>query len=164
MVSTMRALRSIAIAALALFACDRDPSNEKPSGASPAPSAESQTAPWANGKTACALMQATWAFDGFVGVTPAGSASAAALNAQINEGIQTIRIQYTANQIKMKAGSQISMSTYTVLKDSALSCKLQNGNDTVVVTFFDADHCMVDRTTNPYAARMKLKRIDDGGF
>ena len=64
----------------------------------------------------------------------------------------------------MKAGSQISMSSYSVIKDSPTSCKLMNGNDTVIVTFGDADHCVVDRTSNPYAARMKMKRVVDDTF
>ena len=99
--------------------------------------------------------------DGFVGMSPAGSASAAQLNAQMNDAVQTIRITYTGTQIKMKAGSQISMSSYRVIADSPTSCRLINGADTVVITFSDADHCVVNRTTNPYAAQMKMKRVDD---
>jgi len=153
-----------------LFGCDRGPSKSAPSASSSASAVASesaapiQPAPWANGKTACQLIQATWMPDGFVGVSPAGSASAAALNAQMNDAVQTIRITYTGKQIKMKAGSQISMSDYSVMKDSATTCTLRNGEDTVVVTMLDLDHLVTDRTTNPYAAKMKMKRIDDDTF
>jgi len=76
-----------------------------------------------------------------------------------------MRIRYTGDQIKVKSGSQIMMSSYTVLKDSATVCTLKNGNDTVVITFADADHALVDRTTNPYAAKMKMKKAtDDAGI
>src|SRR5438094_1800939 len=121
----MRTCVGFAICALALAGCDRgSPSTSGATSASASASVLTQTAPWANGKTACKLIEATWMPDGFVGVSPAGSASAAALNAQMNEGVATIRITYTGTQIKMKAGSQISMSSYSVIKDSPTSCKL----------------------------------------
>jgi hypothetical protein len=151
----------VVITVLALGGCDRDPQKGGPT-ADPSASAPLTIAPapWANGRTACTLIEATWMPDGFVGISPAGSASAATLNAQMNDAVQTIRITYTGTQIKMKAGSQISMSSYRVITDSATSCKLINGNDTVVITFSDADHCLVTRTSNPYAAQMKLKRLE----
>src|SRR4051794_9339396 len=118
------------VVALLASACDRGSSSGSSgaTGATTAAAATTTTTSGAGVGMACTRIQTTWAFDGFIGVSPAGSASAAALNAQNNEGVQTIRITYTGTQIKMKAGSQISSSSYVVVQDSASSCKMRNGN------------------------------------
>lgn len=155
----MRSGSPVLFLVLAMAACDRDPQNTTPTTSTSTSTASS--APTPSGPSACEMIKALWIPDGFIGVSTAGSASASALNAQMNDAVQTMRIRYTGDQIKVKSGSQIMMSSYSVMKDSPKVCTLKNGNDTVVITFSDPDHALVDRTTNPYAAKMKMHKTDD---
>jgi len=36
---------------------------------------------------------------------------------------------------------------------------LLNGKDTVIITVFDDDHMLIDRPGNPFAAKMRMRRV-----
>ena len=131
----------------------------------PSPSAAPEVGPVVSGPPASQKLRGSWRTEGFVGSNPAGSASAAALNAGLgSEAAQKLVITYTGDQVKIAMPSgQLLTSSYAVLEDGPSVVKIQNGPDLVVITFTDADHMIVDRPNSAYFAKMKLRRVVDAG-
>ncbi len=127
------------------------PSSSAPNLQTPAPPSAAQ------------MLIGTWQAIGFEAATPAGSASAAALNQQMgSDEANALRIIYTKDQIKISMPGQVLSSTYFVREDGAMKCTLLNGKDVVIIVFGDADHMVIDRPGNAFAAKMKMKRIVEG--
>ncbi len=108
-----------------------------------------------------ALLQGTWQVEGFEATSPAGSASAAALSAQLSsDSAQSVRIQYTGDQVRLFAPGQPPVSSgYQVKESRAGWVRILNGADEVEITFRDDDHAIIDRRTN--VPRMKIRRASD---
>jgi hypothetical protein len=140
------------------FACKKD---EAPRSD---PASTTQTAPTAVPlERGSKLLIGTWQAEEFIAASPSGSASAAALNAQIDsDAAKAVKVTYTADQVKVMIGGQTLSSTYVVREDGAGKCTLLNGKDTVVITFFDPDHMLIDRPGNPFAAKMRMRRLAAG--
>lgn len=114
-------------------------------------------------KPGAELLIGTWQVEGFEASSAAGSASAAALQAQVNSPeAQTLRIRYSDKQVTIIAPGQLPLaSTYEVLESKPGMVRFKNGTDLVTVTFVDSDHMIVDRKDNAYGARMKMRRASD---
>jgi hypothetical protein len=127
------------------------------------PSPQGTTSPTATApakKNGAEVIVGTWEAEGFIGTTPAGSASAAALNTEVSgAAAKATRITYTKEQIKIVIEGQTLASTYTVMEDAPGRCVLLNGKDTVFVEVVDDDHIVVDRRPNPIEAKMKMRRV-----
>jgi hypothetical protein len=135
-------------------ACNRDRAAE------PDPKPAAPVAPLRPGAE---LLIGTWQVEGFEASSAAGAASAQALQAQVNSPeAQQLRIRYGDKHVTIIAPGQLPLSsTYEVLDSKPGVVKFKNGEDTVVVTFFNNDHMIVDRQGNAYGARMKMKRAPD---
>ncbi len=155
-----RLLRIALIACLPLLplltssACKKD---EAPRADPGAPSATPPKAPLERGSK---LLIGDWQAEEFIAASPSGSASAAALNAQIDsDKAQAVRVTYTGDQVKIIVEGQVLASSYWVRDDEAGKTTILNGKDVVIITFFDADHMIIDRPGNPFAAKMKMRRL-----
>ena len=146
--------RLLLIACLLSIGCKKDDAPRAD------PSTKSATPPPAPLAAGSKLLIGSWQAEEFIAATPSGSASAAALNAQIgSDEAQAVRVTYTADQVKINVQGQTLASSYVVREDGVGKCTLLNGKDVVVVTFFDDDHMIIDRPGNPYAAKMKMHRL-----
>lgn len=136
---------------LASAACERQPET-RPDSAKQVPTAPSR--PGAD------LLRGTWQVDGFEASSPAGSASAAALQAQAGSPeAQAVRITYTGTLVQIQApGQPVLSSSYDVLDSRPGWVRIKNGNDEVIIAFRDDDHMTVDRKGNQFGAKMKMKR------
>lgn len=137
-----------------LLGCERDRPQPQ---ADPAPTVAAALKPGAE------LLIGTWQVEGFEASSPAGAASAAALQAQVNSPeAQTLRIRYADKTVTIIAPGQLPLSSsYEVLESKPAVVRFKNGNDFVVVTFRDNDHMIVDRQGNAFGAKMKMRRAPD---
>lgn len=148
---------------LALGACDRsEPKAEPVKPVAPAPATPPATSPATSieTKSAAVLLRGTWQVEGFEAAAPAGSSSAAALQAEAStDEAQAVRITYTGDQIQIHVpGQPVLSSSYEVKESHPTWCRILNGKDEVVITFRDDDHMTVDRKGNAYGAKMKMRR------
>ena len=137
------------------LACERAPSTSSPPDAAPAPS----------GPPGSQTLKGSWRAEGFLGSNPAGSVSAAVLNAALQaDAGPALTIAYTGDQVKMRMpNGQLLTSSYVVLEERPGFVRIQNGPDRVDITFSDADHMIVDRPNSAYFTKMKLRRVGDAG-
>lgn len=145
-----------------LVACQRD--ETKPVATS-APNALPSAAPSVETKTAAGTLRGSWQLDGFEAApVPSGSSSAAAFEKDKEAAhVQSIRIVYTGDQVKIyEPGQPLLSSSYEVKESHPTWCRLLSGKDEVVITFTDDDHMTIDRKNNAYGAKMKMKRAKDG--
>lgn len=146
----------------ALGACQRD--EAKPIATTP-PSAAASASPSVETKTAAGTLRGSWQLDGFEAApVPSGSSSAAAFEKEKEAAhVQSIRIVYTGDQVKIyEPGQPLLSSSYEVKESHPMWCRLLSGKDEVVITFTDDDHMTIDRKNNAYGAKMKMKRAKDG--
>jgi len=142
--------------------CQRD--EQKPA-APAASSAPASAAPSIETKTAAGTLRGSWQLDGFEAApAPSGSSSAAAFEKEKEAAhVQSIRIVYTGDQVKIyEPGQPLLSSSYEVKESHPTWCRLLSGKDEVVITFTDDDHMTIDRKNNAYGAKMKMKRAQDG--
>lgn len=106
------------------------------------------------------LLKGTWQVEGFEAASVGGVSSAAALQAQADSAeAQAVRITYTENKVQIQApGQAVMASGYEVLESKLGYVRILNGKDTVVITFRDDDHMLIDRQGNALGTKMKMKR------
>lgn len=140
-------MRFLVCCALLTLGCDRD-------GTKPEPT---KHVAQRNGDE---LLIGTWEVEGFEAVSPATASSVAALQAQVDsKEARSVRITYDPQQVRIVVPGQPTVSSaYEVLDKRSGYVRFKNGGDTVVATFPDDGHMLVDRAGNPYGARMKMKR------
>jgi hypothetical protein len=151
----VRFLLVLLVTSNALVACNRDRPETKADPTPPAPVVVL--------RPGAELLIGTWQVEGFEATSASNAASAAALQAQVNSPeAQTLRIRYAEKTVTIIAPGQLPLaSTYEVLESKPGMVRFKNGQDTVVITFRDNDHMIVDRQGNAYGARMKMRRAPD---
>ena len=147
-------MRFTLVLVLVLLGCQRDRPESK---ADPTPPVVASL------RAGSELLIGTWQVEGFEASSPAGAASAAALQAQVNSPeAQSLRIRYAEKSVTIIAPGQLPLSsTYEVLESKPGVVRFKNGTDFVVVTFRDNDHMIVDRQGNAFGARMKMRRASE---
>jgi hypothetical protein len=143
----------VAYAAVLATACAKEP--EK--AAKPDPKAVTPAEP-----SACEVLKGTWRVEGFLGENPAASASAAQLNAGLDEQAQSVRIAYTGTRVKMwSPGSLMISNAYEVKEAGPKRCLFEVKGERTLVELVDANHVLMERGAANVGAKMRMERTHD---
>jgi len=147
----------LVFAACAAYAACAGCNKDEPRGA-PAPG--KPAAP--SGPAACEIVKGTWRIEGFAGTGPAASASAAQLNAGMDDQARSMRIAYTGTRVKMwSPGSLLISNAYDVKESAAKRCLLDVRGERTEIEVIDHEHVLVERGAANVGARMMLVRSND---